>query len=100
VNLTVTSVPKYVRCNVKSLELCGDLSLFPHHTSVAGMLTVGHRLTNMLAAGDWWLTVINQSTKKLTTVGVRRRRETSSLIRFNHSCVRKALLEMVNGALN
>jgi hypothetical protein len=42
----------------------------------------------------------NQPTKRLTKGGVRRRRETSSLARSNHSCVRNALLEMVNGALN
>jgi hypothetical protein len=42
---------------------------------------------------------INQPTKKLTKGGVLRKRQTSSLARFNHSCVRDALLEMVNGAL-
>jgi hypothetical protein len=52
-----------------------------------------------------WFThaVINQPTnqpKRLTKGGVRRMRETSSLARSNHSCVRNALLEMVNGALN
>jgi hypothetical protein len=31
---------------------------------------------------------------------VKRKRETSSLARSEHSCVRKALLEMVNFALN
>jgi hypothetical protein len=41
----------------------------------------------------------NQPTKKLTKGGVLRKRETSSLARFDHSCVRSALLEMVNGAL-
>jgi hypothetical protein len=41
-----------------------------------------------------------QPTKKLTKVGVRRRCETSFLVRFNHSCVLNALLEMVNDALN
>jgi hypothetical protein len=41
----------------------------------------------------------NQPTKKLTKGGVLRKRETSSLARFDHSCVRNALLEMVNGAL-
>jgi hypothetical protein len=41
-----------------------------------------------------------QPTKRLTKGGVRRRRETSSLARSNHSCVRNPLLEMVNGALN
>jgi hypothetical protein len=38
--------------------------------------------------------------RRVTKGGVRRRRETSSLARSNHSCVRNALLEMVNGALN
>jgi hypothetical protein len=52
----------------------------------------------------WYLTLsnepTNQPTKRLIKGGVRRRRETSSLVRSNHSCVRNALLEMVNGALN
>jgi hypothetical protein len=39
----------------------------------------------------------NQPTK-LTKGRVRRRRETSSLARFDHSCVWNALLEMLNGA--
>jgi hypothetical protein len=44
---------------------------------------------------------LNQPTsQRLTKDGVRRRRETSSLARFYHSCVRNALLGMVNGALN
>jgi hypothetical protein len=38
--------------------------------------------------------------KKLTTDGVDRKCETSSLAMFDHSCARNALLEMVNGALN
>jgi hypothetical protein len=38
---------------------------------------------------------LNQPTKKLTKGGVLRKRQTSSLARFNHSCVRDALLEMV-----
>jgi hypothetical protein len=42
----------------------------------------------------------NRPTKKLTKGGVRWSIETSSLVRFNHSRVRNALLEMVNGALN
>jgi hypothetical protein len=42
----------------------------------------------------------NQPNKRLTKGGVRRRRETSSLARSNHSCIRNALLEMINGALN
>jgi hypothetical protein len=41
----------------------------------------------------------NQPTKKLTKGGVFRKIETSSIARFDHSCVRNALLEMVNGAL-
>jgi hypothetical protein len=41
---------------------------------------------------------LNQPTKKLTKGGVLRKRNTSSLARFNHSCVRNALLEMVRGA--
>jgi hypothetical protein len=40
------------------------------------------------------------STKWVTKSGVRRRRETSSAVRFNHSCVLNALLEMVEDALN
>jgi hypothetical protein len=42
---------------------------------------------------------LRQPTKKLTKGGVLRKRQTSSLARFNHSCVRNALLEMVRGAL-
>jgi hypothetical protein len=38
-------------------------------------------------------------TKKLTKGGVLRKRQASSLARFNHSCVLDALLEMVRGAL-
>jgi hypothetical protein len=38
--------------------------------------------------------------KKLTKGRVMRRRGTSSLATFDHSCVINALLEMVNGALN
>jgi hypothetical protein len=50
-------------------------------------------------SSGWWVKPgHNQPTKKLTKGRVRRRRETSSLVRFNHSCVRNALLEMVNGA--
>jgi hypothetical protein len=41
----------------------------------------------------------NQPTKKLTKGGVLRKRQTRSLARFDHSCVRNALLEMVQGAL-
>jgi hypothetical protein len=41
----------------------------------------------------------NQPTKKLTEGGVLRKHQTSSLARFDHSCVRNALLEMVNGTL-
>jgi hypothetical protein len=41
----------------------------------------------------------NQPTKKLTKGGVWRKRQTLSLARFDHSCVRDALLEMVKGAL-
>jgi hypothetical protein len=41
----------------------------------------------------------NQPIKKLTMGGVLRKRQTYSLIRFDHSCVRNALLEMVKGAL-
>jgi hypothetical protein len=36
---------------------------------------------------------INQPTKKLTKGGVLRKRQTSSLARFDHFCVRNALLE-------
>jgi hypothetical protein len=38
--------------------------------------------------------------KKLTKGRVRRKRETSSIARFDHSCLRNALLDMVNVALN
>jgi hypothetical protein len=41
-----------------------------------------------------------QPTNQKDKSGAKRRRETSSLARPNHSCVRNALLEMVNGALN
>jgi hypothetical protein len=37
--------------------------------------------------------------KNLTKGGVLRKRETSSLVRFDNSWLRNALLEMVNGAL-
>jgi hypothetical protein len=40
-----------------------------------------------------------QPTKKLNKGGVLRKRRTSSLARFNHSCVRNALLEMVRVSL-
>jgi hypothetical protein len=40
-----------------------------------------------------------QPTKKLTKGGVLCKQETSSLARFDHSCVWNALLEIVNGAL-
>jgi hypothetical protein len=39
---------------------------------------------------------LNQPTKKLNKGGVLRKRDTSSLARLDHSCVRNALLEMVN----
>jgi hypothetical protein len=39
-------------------------------------------------------------TKKITKGRVKRRREASFLARLGHSCVRNALLEMVDGALN
>jgi hypothetical protein len=42
----------------------------------------------------------NQPTERLTKGGDMRRCETSFLVRFNHSCVLNALLEMVNDALN
>jgi hypothetical protein len=42
--------------------------------------------------------VANQPTKKLTKGGVLRKGQTSSLARFDHSCVQNALLEMVKGA--
>jgi hypothetical protein len=38
--------------------------------------------------------------KKLTKGGVKRRCQTSSLVRFNHSYILNALLEIVNDALN
>jgi hypothetical protein len=43
---------------------------------------------------------LDQPTNQKAKGGVGPRRETSSLIRFNHSCVLKALLEVANGALN
>jgi hypothetical protein len=42
--------------------------------------------------------VLNKPTKKLTKDGVLCKRQTSSLARFDHSCVLNALLEIVNGA--
>jgi hypothetical protein len=42
----------------------------------------------------------DQATEKLTKDSVRRRSKTLSLPRFDNSCVRNALLEMVNVALN
>jgi hypothetical protein len=41
----------------------------------------------------------DESTIKLTTGGVLSKLDTSSLARFDHSCLRNALLEMVKGAL-
>jgi hypothetical protein len=41
---------------------------------------------------------MQQSTKKLTKGGVLRKRDTSSLARSDHSCIRNALLHTVNGA--
>jgi hypothetical protein len=38
-------------------------------------------------------------TKTQTNVEVLRKRKTSSLVSLGHSCLRNALLEMVNGAL-
>jgi hypothetical protein len=40
-----------------------------------------------------------QSTKTLPKGGILRKRETSSLARFDHSCIRNALLEIVKGTL-
>jgi hypothetical protein len=40
-----------------------------------------------------------QPTKKLTKGGILRKRETSSLARFDHSCALNTLLEMVKVAL-
>jgi hypothetical protein len=42
---------------------------------------------------------VKNQPKSLTKGGVLRKRQTSSLNRFDHSCVRNALLEMVKGAL-
>jgi hypothetical protein len=47
-----------------------------------------------------WLESNQPPTRKLTTGGVLHKRQTSSLARFHHSCVRNAFLEMVKGALN
>jgi hypothetical protein len=80
------------------------LSVFLHDASAARVLAVGCQLA--IAHADWSLRLptgdcsTNQPTKKLTKGGVKHRRETSSLARFDHSCVRNALLEMVNVALN
>jgi hypothetical protein len=40
----------------------------------------------------------NQPTEKLTKGGVLRKRKTPSLATLDHSCIPKALLEMINGA--
>jgi hypothetical protein len=42
----------------------------------------------------------NQPTKKLTKGRVKRRHETSTLARFDQSCIRNAFLEVVNVATN
>jgi hypothetical protein len=42
----------------------------------------------------------NELTKKLTEGGDKRRRETSSRVRLDDSCIRNALLGMVKGTLN
>jgi hypothetical protein len=47
----------------------------------------------------WTLSKTKQPTKKITKGGVLRKRQTSSLARFDHSCVRNAFPEMVKGAL-
>jgi hypothetical protein len=65
------------------------------------MLKIIHRFGKHFSChfqGEYVM-VANQPTKKLTKGGVLRKRETSCLARFDHSCVRNALLEMVNGAL-
>jgi hypothetical protein len=60
-------------------------------------LTVG-TLTEVVSDLYRFNQPINQ--KKLTKGEVGRSRETSSLDRFDHSCIPNALLEMANGALN
>jgi hypothetical protein len=76
---------------------CGELSVFFHGASVAHLLAVGRRLTTVPAG---WPLTANQATNQKAKGGVRHWRETSSLARFDDFCVRNALLEMVNGALD
>jgi hypothetical protein len=47
-----------------------------------------------------WATQTNQWTKKLIKGGVKQRQKALSLPRLDYTCVRNALLEMVNGAVN
>jgi hypothetical protein len=75
-----------MECVVSSLTL----SSRPHTTSLNRFLN--HALPRNQPT--------NQPTnQKATKGGVLCKRETSSLARFDHSCVRNALLEMENGAL-
>jgi hypothetical protein len=62
--------------------------------SVTGQSLCAHNQCSLL---QHW--PANQTTKKLTKGGVLRKRQTSSVARFDHSCEWNALLEMVKGAL-
>jgi hypothetical protein len=83
---------------------CSFVCFFPSlHSSKSICLCLRNVLLSVLGVANFNLRSPNHSTnqpKRLTKGGVRRRRETSSLARSKHSCVRNALLEMVNGALN
>jgi hypothetical protein len=64
----------------------------PNHSIVSDLLT---RLSQTKLPTNETTESTNQPTKKLTKGGVLRKRQTSSVARFDHSCVRNALLEMV-----
>jgi hypothetical protein len=80
--------------NLNLQVICSNRNAFsPHQT---------HKTKNQMPCTCFLIDTeegTNQPTKKLTKGGVLRKRQTSSLARFNHSGVRDALLEMVKGAL-
>jgi hypothetical protein len=53
----------------------------------------------ILSQGDLIVARLVEPTNQKAKGGVLLKRQTSFLARFNHSCVRNALLEMVKGAL-
>jgi hypothetical protein len=80
----------FVKITVKSYRAHSRVNWLQEETHVSGNTSV-HIIRVLM-----WL---DKPTKKLTKGGVLRKRQTSSLIRFDHYCVRDALLKMVRGAL-